>query len=243
MDFYQIKERTTKSGLEVYPDFKVGRSKDLMVRGKTFYAIWDEEAGLWSTDEYDVQRLVDAELQAYGDLLEKRSGESVYVRLMGSFGSKTWTDYHAYINHLSDSSVQLDTQLTFANTEVKKGDHVSRRLPYALGPGDIAAYDELIGTLYSPSEREKLEWAVGSIVAGDARNIQKFLVLYGEAGTGKSTWLNLVQQLWPRLFVQPGFLQEFVTPLLKVRRCVHCHCLTDIDRYLSHTPPVFSFGD
>ena len=57
MDFYRIKERSVKKGLvEIYPDFRICRSKDLMVRGKAFYAIWDEEAGLWSTDEYDVQR-------------------------------------------------------------------------------------------------------------------------------------------------------------------------------------------
>ena len=64
MDFYQIGMREIERGprkgeFELYPDFTVGRSKDLMVRGRSFYAIWDEEKGLWSTDEYDVQRLVD----------------------------------------------------------------------------------------------------------------------------------------------------------------------------------------
>ena len=66
MDFYQIKERSTKNGvIEIYPDFRVCRSKDLMVRGKSFYAIWDEENNIWSTDEYDVQRLIDSELKAH----------------------------------------------------------------------------------------------------------------------------------------------------------------------------------
>ena len=42
MDFYRIQERETKSGgIEVYPDFVVARSKDLMVRARSFYAIWD----------------------------------------------------------------------------------------------------------------------------------------------------------------------------------------------------------
>jgi hypothetical protein len=196
MDFYQIKERVTKTGIEVYPDFIVKRSRDLMVRGGSFYAIWDEAAGLWSTDEYEVQRLVDAELHDYAEKLQKSTGESVHVKNLGNFGSKAWADYRNYLRHLSDSSHQLDEDLTFANSEVKKGDYVSRRLPYALEPGDISAYDELIGTLYLPEEREKLEWAIGAIIAGDAKRIQKFLVLYGEAGTGKSTWLNIVQQLF-----------------------------------------------
>ena len=46
MDFYQIRSRETKDkGMELYPDFIVGRSQDLMVQGRTFYAIWDEERG------------------------------------------------------------------------------------------------------------------------------------------------------------------------------------------------------
>ena len=62
--------------------------------------------------------------------------------------------------------------------------------------GDISAYDELIGTLYSPEEREKIEWAIGAIVNGDSKKIQKFLVLYGPPGSGKSTVLNIVEKLF-----------------------------------------------
>ena len=196
MDFYRITERVTKTGIEVYPDFTVKRSRDLMVRGGSFYAIWDAATGLWSTDEYDVQRLVDAELYEYAEKLQRNTGESVHVKYLGNFGTKAWSDFRNYLRHLSDSSHQLDEDLTFANSDVKKSDYVSRRLPYSLEPGDISAYDELIGTLYLPEEREKLEWAIGAIIAGDAKRIHKFLVLYGEAGTGKSTWLNIVQQLF-----------------------------------------------
>ena len=96
---------------------------------------------------------------------------------------------------MSDNAHQLDNNLTFANTEVKKNDYVSRRLPYSLDQGSINAYDELISTLYEPDERAKLEWAIGAIVAGDAKSIQKFIVLYGEAGSGKSTFLNIVQKI------------------------------------------------
>jgi energy-coupling factor transporter ATP-binding protein EcfA2 len=100
------------------------------------------------------------------------------------------------MQNLSDNSHQLDEHLTFANTEVKKGDYVSRHLPYALASGDYSAWDELIGTLYSPEERTKIEWVLGAIVSGDSKKIQKFLVLYGPAGTGKSTILNIVEKLF-----------------------------------------------
>ena len=197
MDFYKIKERTGKNGvIEVYPDFKVCRSKDLMVRGKSFYAIWDDKLGLWSTDEYDVQRLIDEDLYKYAEEVKSKNIGIVQVKALSDFSSNAWLQFRNYVGHLSDSSHQLDENLTFSNTEVKKNDYVSRRLPYPLQSGDISAYDELIGTLYEPSERRKLEWAVGAIIAGDAKHIQKFVVLYGAAGAGKSTFLNILQKLF-----------------------------------------------
>lgn len=197
MDFYQIKERSTKNGvLEVYPDFKVCRSSDLMVRGKAFYAIWDEEKGLWSTDEYDVQRLVDKELSEYKEKIASRTDGIIKVKYMSEFSSKIWTEYRSYLNAVSDNSHQLDEKLTFLDTEVKKKDYISKRLSYPLKKGKCDAYNEIIGTLYEKEERVKLEWAIGAVVAGDAKTIQKFIVLYGEAGAGKSTILNIIQKLF-----------------------------------------------
>ncbi len=197
MDFYQIATEVTKHGIKIFPDFKACRSKDLMIRGRSFYAIWDEDKQIWSTDEYDVQRLIDQELEEYRKELQKTMPDKIVeVKRMLNFSSNMWKNYRAFVKEMSDNSHQLDNHLTFSNTEVKKTDYVSRRLPYPLEEGSIAAYDELIGTLYEPDERAKLEWAIGAIVSGDAKNIQKFIVLYGEAGSGKSTFLNIVQKLF-----------------------------------------------
>jgi hypothetical protein len=201
MDFVNICSRTIEKGprkgeLELFPDFRVSRSKDLMVRGKSFYAIWDEKVGLWSTDEYDVQRLIDEELNAEADRLEKEHGIRPTVKSLGSFGTNSWKQFRMFLQNISDSSHPLDDHLTFADTEVKKSDYVSKRLPYPLAPGDYNAWDEMIGTLYNVEERAKIEWAIGAVVAGDAKKIQKFLVLYGPAGTGKSTILNIIQDLF-----------------------------------------------
>ena len=194
LDFFTFAERAAKGGaIEIRPDWKVLRSYDLMVRGRDFYAVWDEDRGLWSTDEYDVQRLVDRALDEYR---RTRGDGDFRVKYLRDFSSGMWTQCQTYIRSLSDNSHDLDTQLTFANTPVRKEQYASRRLPYALEAGDISAYEELISTLYDPGEREKIEWAIGAIVAGDSRYIQKFVVLYGEAGSGKSTILNVISQLF-----------------------------------------------
>jgi hypothetical protein len=200
MDFVSICNRQIEKGprkgeTEIYPDFRVGRSKDLMVRGRSFYAIWDETAGLWSTDEYDVQRLVDQEMEAEAERLQK-DGQTTHIKRLGSFGSNSWTQFRKFIQNISDNSKPLDENLAFINTEVKKSDYVSRRLPYSLEEGSYEAWNEIIGTLYNPEERAKLEWAIGAVISGDAKKIQKFIVLYGPPGSGKGTIINVLQLLF-----------------------------------------------
>jgi hypothetical protein len=193
VDFYKIQVDQKKNGdTVVSPNFVVGKSKDLMVRGRSFYAIWDEEAGLWSTDEYDVARIVDQDLQNYAS----QNASDATVLTMRNFRSKSWIDYRSLIANIPDNARQLDQNLTFADQEVKRSDYVSRRLPYSLGSGDYSSWDELVGTLYSVEERRKIEWAIGSIVSGDSKKIQKFFVFYGKPGSGKGTIISIIQKLF-----------------------------------------------
>lgn len=199
MDFFKILHKQTKKDLiQIYPDFGVSRSKDLMVRAKSFYAIWDEERGLWSTDEFEVARLVDKELYDYSKFLEQRYSRDVEfdIKYMHNFSSNSWVQFRKYMAHLNDNAHQLDEKLTFANTDYKRTDYVSKKLPYPLEPGLHEAWDIFMDTAYDPEEREKIEWVIGAIVSGDAKHIQKFLVIYGEAGSGKSTVLNVIQKLF-----------------------------------------------
>lgn len=189
----QIDEKKDGS-LILSPSFVVGRSKDLMVRGRSFYAIWDEEAGLWSTDEYDVGRLVDKEMREFAE--KNYPNTPVTIRTLSNFNSKTWVNFRMFVANISDNYHQLDNGLTFANQDVKRSDYVSRKLSYALEPGDCSSWNEIVGTLYSVEERRKIEWAIGSIVSGDSKKIQKFFVFYGVPGTGKSTIMEIIERLF-----------------------------------------------
>lgn len=199
VDFLIISTRSTKKGTEIFPKFRLyPKSKDLMIRGGDFYAVWIEERGLWSTNEDDALAIIDNELKKYADdFIDKHPEE--YVNILYTWDSSTGSidQWHKYCQKQKrDSFEMLDETLIFSNTETNKSDYASKRLSYPLEEGNIDSYLKLVSTLYSDEERHKLEWAIGSVITGDSKHIQKFLVLYGAAGTGKSTVLNIIQKLF-----------------------------------------------
>ena len=199
VDFLIISTRSTKKGTEIFPKFRLyPKSKDLMIRGGDFYAVWIEEQGLWSTNEDDALAIIDNELKKYADdFIDKHPEE--YVNILYTWDSSTGSidQWHKYCQKQKrDSFEMLDETLIFSNTETNKSDYASKRLSYPLEEGNIDSYLKLMSTLYSDEERHKLEWAIGSVITGDSKRIQKFLVLYGAAGTGKSTVLNIIQKLF-----------------------------------------------
>lgn len=198
IDFLMISTRSTKRGvIEIYPKFIIKKSSDLMIRGGDFYAIWLEDRGLWSTDEQDALQLIDQELDRYAE--ENRTHFDANIKVLHMWDSESGMidSWHKYCQkQMRDSFHMLDEKLIFSNTPTNKKDYASKRLKYPLEQGATDAWDKLMSTLYTEEERAKIEWAIGSIVCGESKKLQKFMVLYGAAGTGKSTVLNIIQQLF-----------------------------------------------
>ena len=198
LDFLMISTRALKNGtIEIYPKFIIKKSKDLMIRGGDFYAVWIEERGLWSVEEQDALHLIDQQIDEYAKEFKKKTDGNVHIKHMWDAESGMIDSWHKYCQkQMRDNFHPLDEKLIFSNTETRKEDYASKKLSYPLEAGDCSSYDKLMSVIYSPEERMKIEWAIGAIISGDSKKIQKFLVLYGAAGTGKSTVLNIIQQLF-----------------------------------------------
>lgn len=199
LDFLIVSTRSAKHDvIEIYPKFRISPTpKDLMIRGGDFYAVWDEEKHLWNNTEDKAIELIDRELDEYARSHEKDFDGKVRVLHLWDSDTLMIDKWHKFVQkQCRDHYHPLDEKLMFSGEEIKKEDYVTKTVKYPLKEGSIEAYEELISTLYDPEERNKLEWAIGSIVAGESVWIQKFLVLYGSAGTGKSTILNIIQDLF-----------------------------------------------
>lgn len=201
LDFMMVSMHSPKRGtVEISPKFIIGSPKDLMIRGGDFYAIWNEETGLWSTNEEDAQKLVDRELDIFYEEHKaecEARGETVRVMHMWDGDTGIIDKFHKYCQkQMRDHFHPLDETIIFADAVTKRSDYASKKLPYSMVSGPTPNYTKLSTTLYSEEELHKLEWAIGAIITGDAKKIQKFEVLYGSAGTGKGTMLDIIAKLF-----------------------------------------------
>ena len=113
LDFLMISTRSTKRGVvEIYPRFKICKSKDLMIRGGDFYAIWDESKGLWSTSEEDAITIIDNELDIFVKQHRDQIEDHISVLYMWDADSGSIDRWHKYCQQQQrDNYNQLDKSI------------------------------------------------------------------------------------------------------------------------------------
>lgn len=191
-------KRVSKTKIEIIADPKVRGYHDLLVKGGSFYAVYDERTGLWSQNLETLSELIDADIDKFMETYQAPEGVDIVPQYMQSVSNGAWNRYMSSLKNLADSKQTLNQRMIFDGETPKREDYATVQLPYRIQKGPIDAYDELMNTLYAPAEREKLEWGIGALIDGkDISKIQKFFVIYGDPGTGKSTVLTIMERLFP----------------------------------------------
>ena len=200
-DFLTVKKNfvAKQQRYEYYPAFIAkSRIKDLMVRSKDFYAIINPETGFWVKDEGVAIELMDRQVYEYvtkevGEQLMQDPEHGPIIKRISDTDNHLIDKWHKFCQKdIRDSYETLNQKIIFSNTEVTLKDYSTYKLDYPLQEEPTPFYDKLVNTLYLPEEREKFEWMVGCILAGEQNKIQKLFVFYGLPGSGKSTIINKV---------------------------------------------------
>lgn len=191
LDFIKI---STNSKGKLFADPLVkSRYKDLMIKGDNFMAFYNEKTGYWVTDIHELVPIIDEALIEHA----KQKGLSERdCLLVKNFSNNQWESFIRFFKKLSDRYKNLDRTVLFNDAEVSRESYATFKLPYNMEDVETPAWEEIMSTLYEPEEREKIEWCIGCIIKGDSRKLQKFLVLYGEPGTGKGTVIEIIQSMF-----------------------------------------------
>ena len=190
----------------IYPTY-LASGKDIMKKGGKFYAILNKDTNMWTQDESEVISIIDSRMNEYVKdhyrIIDNKyydyddQPHEIRIEYLDVSSTGRLKEFNLWFMNLptNHNYHQLDSEITFKNDAVAPDMYRSKRLDYDIENQDTSAYDKLMSVLYSGEERQKIEWLIGSVFAGESKNIQKFLVLYGDPGTGKSTVLDLIKDL------------------------------------------------
>lgn len=196
-DFLKVTKTFRNSRYYYKPTFITKTSiKDLLVRGQAFYAVFDHSTGFWTKEKARLIEMIDEQVRDYAEndvgnsILSDEAHGPVIVQMADS-ANHIVEQFDRFCKTLGDNQEHmLDMKMLFSNSEVSRKDYATKTLDYPLQYCPTPYYDALCDTLYLPDEREKWEWAVGCMIAGESSKIQKMFAFYGEPGTGKSTIIS-----------------------------------------------------
>lgn len=199
MDFYNIQVQPTprsNGDYSVTVDFVYDNSKDIICRGKEFYAYYDAETGLWKEHKMGLVRIIDQNIEEVAKRLEEKKPDAVVSRrFMRMHSTKRMEEFVKFCKNMPTIEVVFNNKVLFDSSKPKRTDYATTKLSYDPIDMETPAFDEIMNTLYEPSERDKILWFMGLVLTGRTHMVQKFMYLYGGKGTGKGTVIKMFRAM------------------------------------------------
>ena len=202
-DFLAIVESRDRNNKKVFtPTFVINpHTEDLGIRGRKFYYLVDYITNLCITDMNLAMEKIDQNVLEYvtakvgKEIMENPEYAPVIKRLVDTSNglSKKFRTFCEV--DMEDRYHTLNQVFRWSNSDYKRSDYISYLFPYPLIECPTPYYNKIFDTLYLPEQRQKIEWIVGAALCGDIKKVQKFVVLYGEPGLGKSTIIYIIRKI------------------------------------------------
>lgn len=201
-DFVRIEKRQVGNKSvngEVYQlsiDFNVGKLRDVVIQGGEFVAFFNAETGFWEGRENFYEFARKLLYEAAEEERAKFPSQSIVVLDPRHLSSKVPAKIDALCKACEASKAVLFNQKVLWEGDIpKREDYATTTMPYSSCAESCPNYDGLMSVLYSPEDRTMLEWLAGAALSGDGCKIDKFIYLEGEPGSGKSTFLNILEKV------------------------------------------------
>lgn len=247
MDFLSVRAKSNAKNrhtITLEPHINLDDSEDIIIKGGGVYAVYDESKRIWVTDMDKIMKVLNNDwVKKYNAKVKEI--EEANKRLPAA-DRKFITNDIEFDNYTSDSgylekflqftkrvekfheNIDLNPHIIFKNMDVKKEDYSTGKLPYNLEEGSTESWDQMVGYLYEPEEKEKIEWMIGSIVSGYSTKIQKFFVFYGDPGSGKGTIMKIIESMF-RPYYAPFISKRVVSNSSFPLECLAMNPLVGID--------------
>ncbi|MEG0239542.1 MAG: DUF5906 domain-containing protein [Anaerorhabdus sp.] len=191
----EYKSPNREYDLKVYPDYSYRGVKDLVTKGKVFYAFWNGTT--WSTSLDELIYAIDGQTMAKKEEMEKKDPHlRIGAKMLNINSTRMMQDFLGYLKQFGSSNPTFNTKVLFADDVAKREDYSTNKLSYNPEPGPTPAFDELMSVLYAPEELDKILWFMGVLLCNKASKIQKFMFLYGGKGSGKGTVIHIFKQMF-----------------------------------------------
>lgn len=203
LDFIRVTKTrvgTSKADGEIYQlgiDFNHGRREDIVVHGGNFAGFYDQDSGMWKPKTDFFAYALDILNEVAEEERIKHPSQTIIVQNPIHLDSKVAAKIDAYMKARDDDSdILFNQKIIWQNEKPSKFDFATTTMDYSLSQAGCPNYDALMGILYSPEDRTMMEWLAGAALCGDGNKVDKFVYLEGEPGSGKSTFLNILERVF-----------------------------------------------
>lgn len=199
-----------KNGIDIMPYYPAS-CDDYLSRGGKPYAIYNSDTGLWvnkNIEKYIADSMT-KDIYDYRDKLKELGvvNNSTNINFVGGIPNRqtgsdkdTWVKIQKVLKNSKGTALEgrnvLDNKVIFANEETTRESYATKKLKHAKVEGSIDNYNKLVLSVLPPEEKEKIEWCIGALIAGDQTTIQHMLVFYGEPGSGKSEIMDIFEEVF-----------------------------------------------
>mgnify|MGYP004709275491 FL=1 len=171
-------------------------NKDAVSKGGRLNAYWNGDRWV-SVELDDTQLMRDIDSQVYEYRNKNFAGHPDIPALSVSSIPPVSKEYERfYKNYRGNSNIVFNKRIFFKSDKPGREDYSTSQLSYDPIDGPTPVFDKIMKKWYTDEDIEILLWFIGATLTNNIANVQKFIFIYGSGGSGKGSFLKIVEQIF-----------------------------------------------